>query len=321
MIELSGNFDAGTMPALKLQLKSILDLFDRRSQIFYMDYPVHSNIGDLLINLGTEQLFLDYKIPIHRRYSVVDMPDMAVLKTAANATFLCHGGGNFGDIYPKHQNFRERLLDAFPHARVIFLPQSLHYSSSQAERASLKKIARHPNCHILVRDHESFAALRESGIAECSMMPDMAHQLWETLKPASALEHGRAMHFFRRDREASPAPAELRGAVAGRSVDWSDIVSTPHRAVAGGIYSLLKIAGHDMPARLNASMWYAARDPMIRDAVAYFSNYDTVSTNRLHAMLLALLLGRDVNAFDNSYGKLIRYIDAWLTPCVQHQTV
>jgi pyruvyl transferase EpsO len=320
MIELSANCAAGALQALKQRLRSVLDLFDPASQIFYVDYPVHSNIGDLLINFGTEQFFLDCGIPIYRRYSAFDLPDTTRLKVSANATFLCHGGGNFGDIYPKHQGLRERLLEAFPKVRIVFLPQSLHYSSEQVQRASLQKIARHPNCHVLVRDRRSLDALRESRIAECSMMPDMAHQLWGTLKPAAAPQHGRAMRFFRQDREASPVPPQLRDAGAGGSVDWSDIVSTPHRVAAGGIYTLLKFAGHAMPARLNASLWYTARDPMIHDAVAYFSRFDRVTTNRLHAMLLALLLGRDVNAFDNSYGKLTRYIDAWLTPCAQLET-
>ena len=127
------------------------------------------------------------------------------------------------------------------------------------------------------------------------------------------------MYFFRRDKEAVSVPAELGETAEGRSVDWSDIVSTLHRALAGGVYSLLKAGGQVLPSRLNALMWYSARDTMIRDAVTYFSNCDTVCTNRLHAMLLALLLGRDVNAFDNSYGKLSRYIDAWLSACVQHE--
>lgn len=319
MIAVNANRDAGAMPALKLELKSILDLFDRSSQVFYVDYPVHSNIGDLLINIGTEQFFLDFKIPIHRRYSVFDMPDPSRIKASANATFLCHGGGNFGDIYPKHQAFRERLIEAFPKSRIVFLPQSLHYSSQQARQESLQKIARHSNCHVLVRDRESFEMLRASPIAQFSMMPDMAHQLWGTLKPAPALEHGGTMYFFRRDKEAVSVPAELGETVAARSVDWSDIVSTPHRVLAGGVYSLLKAGGRVLPSRLNASMWYAARDTMIRDAVTYFSNCDTVCTNRLHAMLLALLLGGDVNAFDNSYGKLSRYIDTWLAACVQHE--
>ncbi len=37
-----------------------------------------------------------------------------------------------------------------------------------------------------------------------------------------------------------------------------------------------------------------------------------IYTNRLHAMLLGLLLGREVRWFDNSYGKLGAYAETWL---------
>jgi pyruvyl transferase EpsO len=151
------------------------------------------------------------------------------------------------------------------------------------------------------------------------MMPDMAHQLWGKWAGTAEPTHGATMNFFRRDKEAVSVPAELREDGAGRSVDWSDVVSIPHKAVGGGVYYLLKAGGRALPPQLNTSLWYSARDKMIQDAVTYFLGYERVRTNRLHAMLLALLLGRKVNAFDNSYGKLTRYIDAWLAPCVQHE--
>ena len=317
MIQISANNSAQSLSDLKSQLKSILGLFDPKSRIFYIDYPAHSNVGDLLINLGTEQFFLNYRVPIHERYSVLNIRNISDLKADEGTTFLCHGGGNFGDLYSEHESAREWLLDKFPRARIVFLPQSLYYSSEESQRVSLSKIARHSNCHVLVRDKESLDALRRSGITHSSMMPDMAHQLWGTLKTAPASKNENAMYFFRRDQEAAAVPAELGNVVASRSVDWSDIVSTPHRVLAGGVYSLLKSGARAFPARLNASAWYLARDTMINDAVAYFLNYETVYTNRLHAMLLALLLGRDVNAFDNSYGKLSRYINTWLAASAQ----
>ena len=59
--------------------------------------------------------------------------------------------------------------------------------------------------------------------------------------------------------------------------------------------------------------WSPMQDRAIRDAVRYFSRYQKVYTNRLHAMLLGLLLERKVGAFDNSYGKLSAYRNMWLS--------
>jgi len=312
MIQISANNSAQSLSDLKSQLKSILGLFDPKSRIFYIDYPAHSNVGDLLINLGTEQFFLNYRVPIHERYSVLNIRNISDLKADEGTTFLCHGGGNFGDLYSEHESAREWLLDKFPRARIVFLPQSLYYSSEESQRVSLSKIARHSNCHVLVRDKESLDALRRSGITHSSMMPDMAHQLWGTFGAIPPPKHGHDIYFLRRDREATLAPTQLAEAFAHHSVDWRDIVSPSHRAFARSTYYLLKTMGRVLPAGMSASMWHSARDAMVRDAVTYFSGHDRVYTNRLHAMLLALFLGRDVVAFDNSYGKLSRYVNAWL---------
>lgn len=42
------------MDELKKRLESILDVIPSNSKIYYIDYPVHSNCGDLLIMKGTE---------------------------------------------------------------------------------------------------------------------------------------------------------------------------------------------------------------------------------------------------------------------------
>jgi len=320
MIRISAADTANPLTILKLQLRFILDLFDPKSRIFYIDYPVHSNIGDLLINLGTEQFFKDYGVPIYRRYSVMDIPRLSSLEVDENTTLLCHGGGNFGDLYPKHQGMREALVNTFPHTRIVFLPQSIHYSSHEEQARSLERIARHSNCHILVRDQQSLDTLRNGGVTLSSMMPDMAHHLWGTIKTdpvTSPPRHRRDMYFLRRDQEATGIPVELAGAFATGSVDWSDIVSAPHRALGGAIYSLLKAMGRAVPYQLAPPAWYYARDLMVQDAVSYFSAFDCVYTNRLHAMILALLLSLDVTVFDNSYGKLSRYVGTWLAAGVR----
>lgn len=318
MITISARDAASVLSALKAELEGILDLFDAKSRIFYVDYPVHSNIGDLLINTGTEQFFSDHDVPILKRFSVMNMPAISSLQADGNTTFLCHGGGNFGDLYLKHQRLREMLLERFPQARIVFLPQSIHFSSPTAQRVSFEKIAAHRNCHVLVRDDESFQALREAKIAHCAKMPDMAHQLWGKLKAVSAPIPGNQMHFLRRDPEATAPPTELVEAFSRRSYDWRQIVSGTHRALAGSVYLTLKGTGRAVPGNCQVAMWYKTRDLMIHDAISFFSRFELVYTNRLHAMLLALLLGRDVVAFDNSYGKSSRYVHSWLKCAVPH---
>ena len=294
------------LSTLKAKLGEITKVIDTNSRIFYVDYPVHSNIGDQLINLGTEAFFEHYNIPIYKRLSVLDLPRTGVPGVTPDSTFLCHGGGNFGDLYGKHQEAREWLMEKYPSCRIVVMPQSLHYSTDAAREASLSRVARHENTYLFVRDHESYSALKQSGVQHVAMMPDMAHELWTLLKPNGAAPAGRVLNLLRRDKEAVACPEYEP------SVDWKDSLTGATKVVAGGTYHLLSLFGKWTPQRLNVRLWYAARDRMVKDGISLFSDYSVVATNRLHAMLLGLLLGREVYATDNTYGKLARYTKAWL---------
>ncbi len=65
--------------------------------------------------------------------------------------------------------------------------------------------------------------------------------------------------------------------------------------------------------------WYRVRDNLVRSGVEMLSRPQTIYTNRLHAMLLGLLLGREVRWFDNSYGKLSAYVETWLAEAASLQ--
>ncbi|MDI5788788.1 hypothetical protein PO124_11350 [Bacillus licheniformis] len=41
------------------------------------------------------------------------------------------GGGNFGDLYPHFQQFRERVVEHYPDNRIVILPQSIYYEHEE----------------------------------------------------------------------------------------------------------------------------------------------------------------------------------------------
>ena len=47
--------DAMIMKSLKEKINEILGSFDTSKHVVFFDYPLHLNVGDLLIQLGTEQ--------------------------------------------------------------------------------------------------------------------------------------------------------------------------------------------------------------------------------------------------------------------------
>ena len=55
------------MMYLKNKLKSISELVVNKDDAIYMDYPLHLNVGDMLIQRGTESFFQDEGINIRMR--------------------------------------------------------------------------------------------------------------------------------------------------------------------------------------------------------------------------------------------------------------
>ena len=133
------------MDELKQKLGSIMNVIPKSRPVIYLDYPMHGNIGDLLIHAGTDRFFADYNYDVIGRFSIhefclchrpgkplVFFKDSvrrldALVKTGATIVF--HGGGNLGDIYPDYQMFRELVIARYPDAPIVILPQSVHFEN------------------------------------------------------------------------------------------------------------------------------------------------------------------------------------------------
>ena len=96
-----------------------------------VDFPNHSNVGDSAIWLG-EETYLQKKLGRAPSYvCTYDTWSKEEFERAVPAgPILIHGGGNFGDLWPSHQEFRLRLLSEFPDRQIIQLPQTLNFSSA-----------------------------------------------------------------------------------------------------------------------------------------------------------------------------------------------
>ena len=71
------------MERLKERLSLITASIPKGSEVIYIDYPVHSNGGDILIMKGTEEFFKAHGIRVKARYSVLDFPDDLRIPRAA----------------------------------------------------------------------------------------------------------------------------------------------------------------------------------------------------------------------------------------------
>jgi pyruvyl transferase EpsO len=299
------------MQSLRDRVGAIAKLIPRDQPVIYLDYPVHTNIGDLLIEAGTEQFFKEAGYNVIERRSVYDFCDCARSKVPANATIVFHGGGNFGDLYEMHQEFRERIIREFPAHRIVMLPQTIHFQSQERLRRAVEAFSRHNNLTVCVRDYTSLEFFRRHFQNPVHLMPDMAHLLWGILpvKPASPTEK-RTLLFTRTDKEGRPMDSVPAGASA--PTDWQNVINPYETLVFRALRKLhFKHCSYGGQRSLHRA-WRPVRDRLILKGRRLIEGYDVVVTNRLHAAILGLLLSREVVMMDNSNRKLSEYYATWL---------
>lgn len=292
------------MDELKNELRQILNVIPPGSNIYYVDIPVHSNGGDLLILKGTEAFFKDYGIHVRARYSVLDFPDSLLIPK--DHIIVLHGGGNFGDLYPQHQRLREKIVAEYPHHRIVMLPQTIFYKQESEFDRTAQIFNKHKDVHLYVRDTLSYKLASEKFNRCCVYLsPDMAHQLWPIRHAGSPGKE--LLCFLRTDIEKTKEQEKLEAEGRGDYLDWSSLYSRLEQKSIKLIVRLIR-KGSGLPMH---AIWGKYSDYLVNKAIKRFGRYRNVQTSRLHGHILSCLMDKPNTLLDNSYGKNSNYYQTW----------
>ena len=274
-----------------------------------LDFPNHANVGDSAIWLGTTVYFRAHRGREPRYVSSIDSFSEAALRASVpEGPIFVHGGGNLGDLWPRHQKFREHLLERFPDREIIQLPQSIHFDDARHAARAARAIARHGNFRLFVRDQLSYDFAAAHFDCEIALCPDMSLFIGALDRGAPKVD---VFYLLRTDRERAVREEAGRAGYTSRVADWLVESRLPIetrkllcvlREVRGGRWDRLALRA--------ASYETAARARVLRGC-RLLSSGRVVITDRLHAHLLSLLLGIPHAVLDNSYGKLGRFLDTW----------
>lgn len=312
------------MLELKGRLRAVAERIPSGARVVLLDYPVHFNVGDLLIHMGEEAFFRDYGIDVIEQMNIGDVgryDRVAKVFTAGRrlpevdkwvedgAVLLIHGGGNIGDIYPHYEAERHYIISRYRNAKIIIMPQSIHYGDPEIAARAAASYGAHPDLFVFVRDEPSLKVVRDQWKQDGMVVPDMAHQLWGSMPRTSqaGVMPGSILVQRRRDDESTFA--------AGSAVDYFDWDDMPTRAEWFGWKAYMYSQRFGRPSysflpRYRA--WKALRDQLVERSVERYRRVEKIETDRLHGLILSSLLAKDVTFADNSYGKLSRYAAAGL---------
>jgi pyruvyl transferase EpsO len=294
--------------ALQAQIHQTLAPYFDGSPFAIVDFPDIRNVGDSAIWLG-EIAYLDSRQAGARPAYVSRMWDFSadeLARAVGDGVIFIHGGGNFGDIWESHQDFREMILERFPHNRIVQFPQSIHFNSQERLEKAARIAERHKNFTLLVRDWESKEiAERRLGL-DAPLCPDMAFCIGPITRAGPPREPILAM--LRDDSEAAGLD---RSSVNGVQVeDWiTEWRPGVRLSKLLGLASTAVRTPRSAPPRFH--MLHAAARNRLQRGRRQLSKGGVIITDRLHVHIVSLLMGIPHAVLDNSYGKVTRFMNAF----------
>lgn len=268
------------------------------------DFPDYTNIGDSAIALGSFAFWEKRDVRLLGVHSLFSTPRNFYTDHAS--TVALQGGGTFGGLYPPMDRYRLHMVrELNPETMLVQMPQSVLFPTPADLRANKEAFAARSNVRVAARDHASHARLTDADIPS-SLVPDAAHALGPLKGPAPTRSH---VILARTDPEAA------RGTGAEtmeQAFDW------PRATLAGRVLHRIKYQRPwpDTAQRLAdrpSEFWINRAQYRLDTGIPLLSAGRTVITDRLHAMILGLHLGRRVIAVDNANNKLTNYASTWLT--------
>ena len=317
-VDLDGSSDALRDPSLRQSSIAAHDLVGELRRVLLdrlgrelelepyalLDYPAHANAGDSAIWLG-ELAALRALLLLPPSYVCTwngcDMDHLA----AFDGQLLLHGGGNFGDLWPRYHGFRLSVLRRFPKRRIVQLPQTIQFNDPRELEIARRAIGEHGNFMLFVRDERSLDIAR-SFDCDSALAPDSAFMLDLVRADRPVCD---TLYLHRDDKERVGG-IDLQLPEGWREADWS------REPFAWGRFRALTIArqlvrGDSRRQSYRGALFEAVAAERVRRAASLLSQGWRVVTDRLHAHILSTLLTIPHYVLDNSYGKLSGFASTW----------
>ncbi len=292
-----------SMPDLGRALRVIVEVVGKDNSVALLDEPIHRNIGDHLIQLGTEKFLAQQGHVVAARAHGHSYGRRALARRLRPDTVLvCAGGGHLGDLYPAHQRLREQLITDFPRRRIVVLPQSLYLRDPANAARMVESFNSHPDLHLFLRDRDSLGRAAGLGLRNLRLAPDMAHALY----PLAATSESTAdtLWLLRRDREAT----RFTPPAGAPNLDWCNLIRMADSAALGLLAAGSKLGFEDWLQPLLEQR----RAILVARAISLYSRYRRIVSSRLHGVLLGLLLDKPVSMVPSLTGKSHAYYRTWL---------
>jgi pyruvyl transferase EpsO len=329
-----------TPQSIKEELHKALGQLDSFESCALLNYPDYLNLGDHLIWLGTVIYLTDVlKIKINYACSIADFSATEMEKKIGKAPIFLQGGGNFGDLWPVDQRFREQIIAKYQDSPIIILPQSIFFSKLDNLQKTAEIFNSHPNLTIFVRDDRSYK-IAEEYFNKCRVIksPDMAFQLLDFPGVSTSVKSKSSILFLcRKDKELnqefSVNNVNIPKLVVQDWVSFSWVLGVRSQGIKRFVTQIFReVLQRGLMTPLewiyrqkwqfsysNADKFNQMYNPFIHkllwsfmsSGIYQFQKHQLVITNRLHGHILCILLGIPHVFLPNAYYKNEAFYETW----------
>ncbi|TQJ33600.1 polysaccharide pyruvyl transferase family protein [Arthrobacter sp. SLBN-122] len=291
---------------------ALIEALDGIDQVALLDFPSHMNVGDGMIWAGERAYLGSLGIRVRYTCDIERYSPIALNRMLPTGAILLHGGGNLGDVWPKFQAFRERVVQDFPGRKIIQLPQTLFYDSPTRARETDRIFGNHPDLTVMLRDENSMErAEKLLPSVRTVFVRDMALG-WSPDVPASNMSRN-VLILARRDTESKGSTASLAKELS--NIAEVEVADWGLKALNHAKWKAVKIPGRvarqnevllnlPLTAKVLAQSYERMLKMNLHAGIHEFSNRKLIITDRLHAHVLASLMQIPHVVLDNSYGKV-----------------
>ncbi|GJL84024.1 MAG: exopolysaccharide biosynthesis protein [marine bacterium B5-7] len=278
-----------------------------------VDYPNHPNVGDSAIWVGECEFLAQHGFKPDYVCEIDTYSKSALANAIGDGTIFIHGGGNFGDLWPEHQVFREQLLNDFPDNPIVQLPQGIHFNSKYNLQRTKDLFQQYQNFTLFVRDSISLDIAHSDLGIPAMLCPDLA--FWCNPEQVVGSASVPCIWLVRNDKESAEAhtvPDQNGVMVYDWNIDNDTDLIRQNNELRKQYVSANGCQQTQESIKKQFAKIYSdlALERLHRGCQA-LARGRSVITERLHGHVFCLLLGIPHKIIDTRYGKIRQFIDTW----------
>lgn len=297
-----------------LQLRSLIQ--ERLTPLITHDYRYlmmcdHQNVGDTLIMKGEFDFLSTIKSARCKEYTTMWSFENRHPAIPKDDLLIMRGSGSFGDIWPTAPNFWKFVMKNYPENPILFMPQTIHFDDENKLVEMADLINKHKKITLCVRDKESLDIAQKFLNCDSYLVPDMAFYMNGKFRSGPHESNPSRELLVKREDKERKSNILIENLLNKKNIIVSD---WPTFNACGKVEKIKwKLFSHKFYKLYDAFIKNIYCTYIIKHGINFLEPFSKVYATRMHAGILALMMGKETVFIDNNYGKLRKIYETWLS--------